>query len=61
MEYHQWGDLSRHLYSPLPEDEVRQIISQVVEGIVYMHEKGFIHRGLKPSVSIFMYLRIAVD
>jgi serine/threonine protein kinase len=24
-----------------------------VEGIVYMHEKGFIHRDLKPSVSIF--------
>ncbi|VUC28868.1 unnamed protein product [Clonostachys rosea] len=49
MEYYQWGDLSRHLYSPLPEEEVRQIISQVLEGIVYMHEKGFMHRDLKPS------------
>lgn len=31
----------------LPEDQCRPIFRQVVEGIAYMHKKGYVHRDLK--------------
>ncbi|KAK8008010.1 calcium/calmodulin-dependent protein kinase [Apiospora marii] len=49
MEYLAHGDLQRYLTRALPEVEARQIISQVLEGLQYMHENGFAHRDLKPS------------
>lgn len=52
MEYFPYGDLQKYLLSPIPEGEVQQIISQVLEGLSFMHENGFAHRDLKPNVSI---------
>jgi WD40 repeat protein len=49
MEYLQHGDLSKHLFRPLPEDEARTICTQVLEGLKCMHENGFVHRDLKPQ------------
>ncbi|KAK8137469.1 hypothetical protein PG984_002962, partial [Apiospora sp. TS-2023a] len=49
MEYLADGDLQRYLTRPLPETEAKNIISQVLEGLQYMHDNGFAHRDLKPS------------
>ncbi|KAI1484617.1 kinase-like domain-containing protein [Biscogniauxia mediterranea] len=49
MEYLEHGDLHRYLTRPLPEDEVKQITMQVLEGLNYMHQNGFAHRDLKPG------------
>ncbi|CAG9984320.1 unnamed protein product [Clonostachys byssicola] len=49
MEYLEHGDLQSHLVRPFPEDEVRDIVFQLLEGLSFMHENGFAHRDLKPA------------
>ncbi|CAH0018935.1 unnamed protein product [Clonostachys rhizophaga] len=49
MEYMELGDLQNYLTRPFPEAEVQQIVSQLLEGLEFMHSSGFIHRDLKPS------------
>jgi serine/threonine protein kinase len=56
MEYFPLGDLQNYLSLPLPESEVKQITSQVLEGLSFMHDNGFAHRDLKPTVSLEFYL-----
>lgn len=53
MEYFPLGDLNDHLAtSPqLPEIEAREVVFQLLEGLNFLHENGFAHRDLKPSVS----------
>jgi calcium/calmodulin-dependent protein kinase I len=52
MGYHAKGDLQTYLdnYPCLLEEECREIIRQVVEGLYIMHREGFAHRDVKPSV-----------
>lgn len=52
MEYFPHGDLQNYLLSSIPEEEVQEIASQVLEGLAFMHDNGFAHRDLKPTVSI---------
>ena len=52
MEYLPNGDLHKYLGSPLPESEGQNIVSQVLEGLNFMHRDGFTHRDLKPAVSL---------
>ena len=52
MEYFPHGDLQNYLLSSIPEGEVQEIASQVLEGLAFMHDNGFAHRDLKPTVSI---------
>ena len=56
MEYLPNGDLHKYLSSPLPENEGQHIIHQILEGLSFMHEKGFAHRDLKPAVSLAIHL-----
>ncbi|KAI1090605.1 kinase-like domain-containing protein [Rostrohypoxylon terebratum] len=49
MEYLENRDLQRYLNKPLPESEARTITSQVLEGLKFMHDNGFVHRDLKPG------------
>lgn len=50
MEYLQHGDLQKYLNRSFPEVQVKDIASQLVEGLGYMHDNGFTHRDLKPAV-----------
>ena len=50
MEYLQHGDLHQYLTTPLPENEGQLIVAQILEGLHFMHDKGFAHRDLKPAV-----------
>ena len=58
MEYFPLGDLESHLSPRLPENDVQQITSQILEGLSFMHDNGFAHRDLKPTVSLFPNLHI---
>jgi serine/threonine protein kinase len=54
MEYCEHGDLKKYLAdnnNVLPENQVREIISQVLAGLAMMHEAGFANRDVKPAVS----------
>lgn len=51
MEYLPHGDLHKYLRAPLSEKEGQHIVFQVLEGLRFMHDNGFAHRDLKPTVS----------
>jgi serine/threonine protein kinase len=51
MEYLQLRDLERHIGSPLSHASARLITQQLLTGIGFMHDSGFVHRDLKPGVS----------
>lgn len=50
MEYFENGDLAQHLANIRTEDEVRQITTDLLDGLQIIHSEGFAHRDLKPQV-----------
>ncbi|VUC23016.1 unnamed protein product [Clonostachys rosea] len=52
MEYCELGDLHKYLKTRpdrrLPEDQTRDIASQMLDALSRMHEENFAHRDLKP-------------
>ncbi|RWA09193.1 hypothetical protein EKO27_g5902 [Xylaria grammica] len=56
MEYCPLGDLQQFLIERTrpPESDTREIISQVVQGLQFMHDEGFAHRDLKPGNILIM-------
>ncbi|KAL9024368.1 MAG: hypothetical protein Q9196_006568 [Gyalolechia fulgens] len=49
LEYLEHGDLQQYLGTPLPEQEGQCLVHQIVEGLNFMHDRGFAHRDLKPA------------
>lgn len=49
MEYFPQGDLESHMNSVFPECAVRQISTQILQGLKSMHAEGYTHRDLKPA------------
>ncbi|XP_068665710.1 cyclin-dependent kinase F-3 isoform X2 [Aristolochia californica] len=41
--------IMRDRQSPIPENEIRQLMSQILQGLAYMHGNGYFHRDLKPE------------
>ena len=50
MEHLSEGDLTKRIGSPLPQETVRTISKQILDGLEVMHQKGIAHRDLKPAV-----------
>jgi serine/threonine protein kinase len=62
MEYMRSGDLEASLLDlesttenrpAILEEDVKEITSQILEGLKIMHAEGFAHRDLKPKVQFF--------
>ncbi|CAD8065216.1 unnamed protein product [Paramecium sonneborni] len=54
LEYLKGGSLSQYLkYCRLSLDDIEIIIKQILEAICYLHEKGFVHRDIKPDNILF--------
>jgi calcium/calmodulin-dependent protein kinase I len=62
MEYMPGGDLEANLLDlessmehglAIPEEDIKEITSQILEGLKIMHVEGFVHRDLKPKVQFF--------
>ena len=53
MEYLPEGDLTKHISTraPLPQETVKNISKQILEGLQVMHQEGMAHRDIKPAVS----------
>ncbi len=58
MDYFPEGDLGAYLRKErsLPENEARQIVSQVLQGLAIMHREKYAHRDIKPE-NILIYQR----
>jgi serine/threonine protein kinase len=63
MEYFENGDLgdiqhTLRLDFPLPEHDVKTITTQLLEGLDFMHKKGYTHRDLGPKVKSHLIYKI---
>lgn len=57
MEYMEGGDLSQYIKTEserITEEKGRQIIEQVLDGLVVLHKRKICHRDLKPKVWEFL-------
>ena len=52
MEYLEEGNLSKNIstLAPLPQETVKTISKQILEGLKVMHQEGITHGDIKPAV-----------
>lgn len=43
----------REREGPFSEEEIRSMMSQLLQGLTYMHSNGYFHRDLKPGIFLF--------
>src|SRR5262245_13532395 len=54
MEFCDGGSLADRISeSPLPPDEAARIVQQLARGVAVAHERGILHRDLKPGNILF--------
>ncbi len=49
MEYINGGQIDQIDFASLPDAAKRELLSQILEGLDYLHSKNVIHRDIKPS------------
>lgn len=49
MEYFELGDLEGHITGSITEDDIKDISTNLLNGLRIMHREGFAHRDLKPG------------
>ncbi|RRT61269.1 hypothetical protein GW17_00046418 [Ensete ventricosum] len=47
---HNLYQVMRDRQTPFTEREIRSLMSQVLQGLAYMHKNGYFHRDLKPDM-----------
>lgn len=45
---------------PFHEDEIRRLMSQVLQGLAHVHKHGYFHRDLKPGTNIIKVFLIFI-
>jgi len=45
----KWAGKARESGQPVSIEQIKSVLTQAVQGLVYLHGKGIIHRDLKPS------------
>lgn len=51
---HLFGQLKKH--HRLEERDVKKYVKQTVEGVNYIHSKGYIHRDIKPENLLLQFV-----
>ncbi|KAK7477365.1 hypothetical protein BaRGS_00031383 [Batillaria attramentaria] len=55
MDYYKKGDLREIIREyqekkePMPEDKIKKFLGEIIEALVFVHQRASIHRDLKPS------------
>lgn len=53
MEYIEYGHLGAYIAEYKTKVDTKEITSQILEGLVVLHEREICHRDLKPQVRLF--------
>lgn len=53
QEYNLY-QLMKERHRPFSEQEIRNLLTQVLQGLTHMHRNGYFHRDLKPGM-MFSY------
>lgn len=53
--------IMREQQRPFSEEEIRNFMSQVLQGLTHMHTNGYFHRDLKPGKTISFSIMSVVD
>lgn len=56
MDYARGNELTNYVIEKeiLSEREAKRIFKQIHEAVIYMHNKGVVHRDLKPNNIMFL-------
>lgn len=46
-------DIKEHTFDPYTDDEVRDLIGMLIDGIAYCNSKSIMHRDIKPENLLF--------
>ncbi|KAL1568150.1 Mitogen-activated protein kinase 15 [Salvia divinorum] len=55
MEYLEWDlkTMREKLRTPFPPDLIKALIFEILAGVAFLHDHGFVHRDLKPANVLF--------